>query len=812
MDINNHDVFISFSFKDQAVVERVVNQLFDKYRISYWMCTRELIGGEHYKEEIVRAIDNSKIVVVIQSENSIASREVPKEVSVALDKHKTVIPFVLDDAELRGDLEYDLIGIHRVDARRPTLEERTEDLARQIYAILNKKASEEDAWAQRFTRTRLVPTPPVMPKKVFCGRDGLISDIAEHFERNGNVLFLYGIGGIGKTQIAKQYAKQYGDRYDTVIFATYGGSIKQLVLSDSPLCLEPEMARFVGPDGTPESDDSYFERKLEKIKKITDSRTLIVIDNMDVTDDENINALANSPYHLLVTTRCDYSRHFPTIEISPIESMDDLVRVFMLNYGGYDVEEDDPKLCELIELVNRHTYTVELLAQHMEMSGQTPSEMIAELKEKGIKSLSEQVSGENMKKTVAYENLLKMFNMFTLSQEERKVLLYLSFMGVDGVNVRLFRSLASLDSTNIIKGLENKSWLVKSVEGIALHPIIREVVTHEIVADENNCAQFIANFTEAIDDKKMWQAKRSEKFKLSQIARNIMERFPKITPFNEDFYYYAQSLFSFYVDPELAVELADRLYYYHKERYGDDDFKTARAAFKRGWVHTFNPYFENSWDEAAKWLTLADSLFKNVNMTSSEDISRHTMTKTNLSKVHLVLYRKYRDDKNRDLAIEWARDSLAHAKRSYTFGDFHYAKIAGASMQLAEILGECGRYDEALSAMDEAIDVLMKVFGDTEHVDMSFAYYTRAIILYAMGNTSEALSFADHSARVYEVYFGETHPRLHELYLICGDCCKADGDSERALGYYEKARRSAELAFGPGNKYIDEVQERIKEL
>ena len=62
----------------------------------------------------MREIDNSKIVVVIQSENSIASREVPKEVSVALDKHKTVIPFVLDDAELRGDLEYDLIGINRV--------------------------------------------------------------------------------------------------------------------------------------------------------------------------------------------------------------------------------------------------------------------------------------------------------------------------------------------------------------------------------------------------------------------------------------------------------------------------------------------------------------------------------------------------------------------------------------------------------------------------------------------------------------------------------------------------------------------------
>ena len=33
----SHDVFISFSFKDQAIVDRIVNQLTGKYRILCWI-------------------------------------------------------------------------------------------------------------------------------------------------------------------------------------------------------------------------------------------------------------------------------------------------------------------------------------------------------------------------------------------------------------------------------------------------------------------------------------------------------------------------------------------------------------------------------------------------------------------------------------------------------------------------------------------------------------------------------------------------------------------------------------------------------
>ena len=48
-----HDVFISFSFADRPQVEEIVNVLTSKYGISSWMCTREVDGGDYYKELIL---------------------------------------------------------------------------------------------------------------------------------------------------------------------------------------------------------------------------------------------------------------------------------------------------------------------------------------------------------------------------------------------------------------------------------------------------------------------------------------------------------------------------------------------------------------------------------------------------------------------------------------------------------------------------------------------------------------------------------------------------------------------------------------
>lgn len=809
MSQSKHDVFISFSFKDQTVTEYISNRLMSEYNISYWMCTRELVGGDHYKESIVEAIKNASIVLMIQSENSLASREVPKEVALALDNQKPVIPFVLDDAELCGDLEYDLIGIQRVDARKPTLNERIEELASQIYSVIGKDATQNNAWVERLNHTKLLSTATVMPKKIFLGRDDTINEIYNYFKNGERILFLYGIGGIGKTQIAKQFVKKYKDEYDTVVFATYNGSIRDTVISNAMFSLEPEMRPFTMSDGTTESDDAFFERKLDKIKKITNERTLIVIDNFDVVDDKDLEKIASANYNLLITTRCDYSRFYPTVKIDSINSMENLVELFMQNYGGYDVCEDDPKLIELIELVNRHTYTIELLAQHMENSGQTPAEMIEVLKKEGISSLTEEILTSDMQKNTAYENLLKMFKLFTLNNEEKKVLLYLSFMPIDGVNVRSFREWAQLESCKIIKELENKSWLIKNTEGIALHPVIRDVIKHEIPATFQNCGEFLNRFTLAIEDKKMWGAKRDDKIRYAYIARNLAENFPLIAKENEDFYYFYQSLLSFEVDSNAAISLSEKLYEYNLKTYGEADFKTARAAFKCGWVHSVNVYSEEHINKAIFWLEKADKIFKNVQMNTTDEISRHTMTKTNLSKMYLSSYRHNGDENLYNLSKQYVEDAINHAKSNFYLGDYHYSKIAGALMQFAEILIVGKEFEKSLEEIEKSIVILIELHGSENNSDMGLAYYLKAYTYFGMKNYPEAINLAQKSVDTYLEYFGGTHPRIHDLYLVLGDCYTQLQNEKSAQESYLKALKHAELTFAPESKQISAIKNKL---
>ena len=76
---------------------------------------------------------------------------------------------------------------------------------------------------------KLESTPSVIPKSVFCGREEVLEQIKETFDNGERILFLQGIGGIGKTEIAKQYAKRNKKQYDTIIYATYNSTIVELV-------------------------------------------------------------------------------------------------------------------------------------------------------------------------------------------------------------------------------------------------------------------------------------------------------------------------------------------------------------------------------------------------------------------------------------------------------------------------------------------------------------------------------------------------------------------------------------------------------
>lgn len=805
----SHDVFISFSFADQSVAEEIVNALTSQYGFSCWICTRDIDGGKRFKAMIPQAIRESRAVIFIQSEEALASREIPKEIGIAFDANKTIIPFKLDKAQPEGDLEYDLYGVEYIDATVPTREQRIHELAKAISKSIGKPL--QNAAAVTSVSEKLVSTPSVIPKNVFFGRDDTVEEISRKFADGERVVFIQGIGGIGKTEIAKQYAKRNRNNYDTIIFATHTDGLVNLINGETPFEIEPEFSRLVQSDGVQEDDVAFFKRKLRKIQKLSNERTLIIIDNFDVEHDGALAELLDGRYRLLITTRCDYSRVFPCVKVGAIGSIESLVRIFMQNYQGFEVSESDPDLVELIELVNRHTYTIELLAQHMENSGQTAREMITALQKEGIFSLKEEVRNARSRTQVAYMNLLKMFTVFKLSDLEKTVLRYLSLMPLSGVDVHDFKLWANLGSLKVLKDLESRSWLTRNADGIALHPIIRDIIKHELPVDEKNCEGFLLRFIDTIEEGKAWHYTMADKEKYANIAASVISAFPEINENTIVLYKAIEALYSFSVRPSAAAELAESIYRYYETTSGKYTFDCGRAAFKAGWVFAFNRWLDNALDNAAKWLELAGDILGKIELVSVREHATYGHTLVNLSKVSLLSGGACGDSGYLEKAKAYAEEAVKENEQWIPEGDPQYSKVAGGYMQLADVYIALGDYEQAMKLNDNAYCILHHLFGDDDS-DTLHAMAQKVKILFGMKCFDEALKLLETTMEKYDRFYGEIHFARFDQLMIKLKCLKATkriSEAKELAGYVLPL---AKRIFAPNAKQLQEVQTITNEL
>lgn len=94
-----YDIFISYSRKDSAVVDKICSAL-DKYKLSYFRDTEGIAVGHNFPEILADAICQSRIMLYVASENSYKSRFTAKEIAFAYAKEMMVIPYVIDNSSM----------------------------------------------------------------------------------------------------------------------------------------------------------------------------------------------------------------------------------------------------------------------------------------------------------------------------------------------------------------------------------------------------------------------------------------------------------------------------------------------------------------------------------------------------------------------------------------------------------------------------------------------------------------------------------------------------------------------------------------
>lgn len=102
-----YDVFISYSSKDYldsngkeipGNVISVIKSLFKQNDISFWIDQKENLTGKMLSHVFADRIGEASIFLFVCSQNAVESRWVHRELSLAFNNGKMIIPFVCDDS------------------------------------------------------------------------------------------------------------------------------------------------------------------------------------------------------------------------------------------------------------------------------------------------------------------------------------------------------------------------------------------------------------------------------------------------------------------------------------------------------------------------------------------------------------------------------------------------------------------------------------------------------------------------------------------------------------------------------------------
>ena len=169
-------------------------------------------------------------------------------------------------------------------------------------------------------------------------------------------VFLCGIAGIGKSELAKAYARTYRKEYTNILYLMYSGDLRQDIIDldfSDDLQEDTEEERF---------------RKHNRFLRSLKADTLLIIDNFNTTatKDNFLSVVLKYRCRVIFTTRSLFD-NYTFMELKEISDPENLLSLMGCFYSG--TQKHASVLKQIIQTVHSHTLAVELSARLLESRG-----------------------------------------------------------------------------------------------------------------------------------------------------------------------------------------------------------------------------------------------------------------------------------------------------------------------------------------------------------------------------------------------------------------------------------------------------------
>ena len=344
----------------------------------------------------------------------------------------------------------------------------------------------------------------IRSERDFLGRDPWLDTLEKRFQKD-DLVFLSGVGGVGKSELAAQYARRQAGtgKGKTVVRLSYSpgqpgaedpieaSGLRRLLL-ELPVLEAPAACAGPPPPGG-EERLRYYQAKLFCLRRICNRDTLFVVDNFDVDWDVGMEDLQSLGAQVLLTTRRRFSGPYAVEELPCLEE-DDAYRLFCRHapLGRADREEEAR---EILRLVGCHTTAVLLLAAQKEADGLSTGTLQNRLR-RGLQQAGASrvrwLQNGILREDTAFRLLCAVLHVAALPEEERRLLVRLAALspgGVEGENLCRWSGCTGRDSLN---RLVNLHWAERGeADRVFLTPVIARVAWETAGREAAACLPFL---------------------------------------------------------------------------------------------------------------------------------------------------------------------------------------------------------------------------------------------------------------------------------------------------------------------------------
>jgi tetratricopeptide (TPR) repeat protein len=643
-----------------------------------------------------------------------------------------------------------------------------------------------------------------------------------------SVCAITGLGGIGKTRIMSEYARET-EKTSTKVFWFNAISADYIKEEIRQFTLEKRLI-------TKTEKDAYYIFQVFKNWMIENENWLFLLDNVEYYEDIRIfldidNTLMGKR-HILLTSRNEESKihNIKTIELDVFNKKESLI--FLEEHTN---KKSDEYAEEMAKCLGRLPLALEQAASYVREEDESYKNYFELLENDTISSLEKKCLSHTESVGATWN-----ISMQRIAEEAQQMLYLCSYMASENIDEMLFENSKLLplplkekftDHLNrnaIWSQLTRYSLLKKqgNLQSYSMHILLQEVVRNKINSELQWAQCCLSLFYKSYD------------FKYGDAKKHNC--FLRLTPHVEAFLNAAKYVITIDKEQEKIA------YLYHMGGSGNRQlgnynralkwYCNAQAIYEKvlGKEHPFTATIYNdmavifqdrgNYDKALEYygyaLTIREKVlgkehpdtattYDNMAATFKDqgDYGRALeyygyaliIRKEVLGKEHsdtAITYNNmalvFQDQGNYKKALEYCGYALIIFEKA--LGKEH-PNTATTYNNMAETFRIQGNYTEALKYCRSALAIFEKVLGK-KHPDTATIYNNIALVFHAQGNYVKASEYYGYALTIYEKTFGKEHPNTASTYNNIAEVFRAQGDNTNALKYYSLALAICEVFLG----------------